>query len=705
MNELIKKYSKLKGFVQHGVVFNREVETDKGVILLGDCPFCGKKNKFDSYVDTTVWGCKRCGISGNLNDFFKLRAETYSPGFKGKIATNLAKHRQIKPSTLRSWGVGWSGEFYTLRAYTSDLRRVSDIERYFPTTKRGFSTQGSKKGLFKPLKTYNSQRVWLLEGLWDPAALWECLQKLEIEEDCFGLQGAGSFPSAFANLFQGKDVIVILDNDDAGLRGMNKISNVLTGIANSMQFMHWVPGLKEGLDFRDMYIKFKRDATKTVKYIERHLKADPPELPGMITESKNGNGKSLGTTPDPEGEGMSAEQTYKEYGKWLHLTETELLEVMFGTMFANRIDGDPVWMFIVGPAGSSKSEMIMSLHSSPLVVPITTFTENTLVSGANTMGSGDPSLIPRLNGKVMAMKDFTTILSHKIDTQKAIFGYLREAYDGELHKQFGNGISRSYHSKFGIIAGVTPVIEEHAAKQSVLGERFIKYRIKSHGRVEVGEEIIRRALQNITKEGAMRSGLREVAFKVLDRQITPDDTPEIPEEYLEKILKLAQWTATLRGSVSRDKYTQAVNFKPTPEVGTRLAKQLATLGLGISIYKQEKAISESTYNTLVSVAQDTAPGRVEDTVKQLFLHAAEGDGWFKTGEIARWTRYPDTTLRYVLADLNLLHIVSVRNQRWKLSNSVLKIMVYLDMYKKERMWRQDAPKAKKRKMFKRRNPK
>ena len=37
--------------------------------------------------------------------------------------------------------------------------------------------------------------------------------------------------------------------------------------------------------------------------------------------------------------------------RWLLLSDVELLRVVFATIVANRMPGDPVWLFIIAPSG------------------------------------------------------------------------------------------------------------------------------------------------------------------------------------------------------------------------------------------------------------------------------------------------------------------------------------------------------------------
>ena len=91
--------------------------------------------------------------------------------------------------------------------------------------------------------------------------------------------------------------------------------------------------------------------------------------------------------------------------------------------------------------------------------PLTSLTPQTLISGFVDEGKPDPSLLPKLDGKILIVKDLTPLISGSADVRSAVLGQLRDAYDGSSAKAFGTGDVKRYESRFGMLFGVTPVIE------------------------------------------------------------------------------------------------------------------------------------------------------------------------------------------------------------------------------------------------------
>lgn len=671
MKNAISEYDKLRAFTQFGVSFSKV----HGGQAVGTCPFpdCGRARKFYANVETRKWDCKVCGRAGSLSKFFELIGKVFAKDLRGKPLSHLAKDRGLLRKTLRKWRVGWTGAQYTIPV--NGMGRTQDLRRY-TIGKKIISASGGHPGL-TGITFPSTKRVWICEGEWDAMALYETLHVLKRDETVYALTSAHVWPKKGAELMMRQDVILVFDADDAGIRGENRVFNMLQGFARTIRTVHWPENVPEHYDLRDHYRQNDRDPTKTIRTLERMLKGEPRRL------GPQSDGVEVVTTLDaaPDGLGISRGSTIRRYRKWMHLPDPEPLDVMFGTLFANRLDGDPLWLFLVAPPGGSKTELLMSVCDAPLVVAATTLTPATLISGFNTQ-QGDPSLIPRLNEKVLVIKDFTTILNMHYAARDEIFGTLRAAYDGKIEKPFGNGVFRRYESRFGIMAGVTPIIESYANMSSMLGERFLKYRIRHPGKVRVGTTLIGRVLGNINKETRMRENLAEVAADVLDYGFDTDDPPRLPKKYAKRYIGLAQWVAALRGVVQRERYTGQVSFKPTAEVGTRLAKQLCKLSIGVAIFRRSEKIGAREYRVAVNTARGTAPDRVEEIVMQLYTRL-EG-GVTHVPQIAKWSRYPYQTVLRIIEDLEMLHVVRKRRGGYGLSKSIVKLMTPLRLYEEER---------------------
>lgn len=660
---------RVRAYIQHKVIFIRKAATE----LVGHCPFCKKQAHFYVSVETQLFSCKTCGQEGNQDTFLHLMSELYEKQMKKSHKTKLWEDRKIRPKTFSEWGVGWSGSFYSIPMAKNPKGKVINIHRYEPGGKLR-STSNCKLCFMGPKEEYwnNSETLWVCEGEWDAMALWEMLRKRGINQDVIAAPGTSVCPRNCDFLFSGKDVKVVYDNDKAGVDGMRRVKATMGPVSKSMQFIHWPSSYDQGYDIRDFYVDNNFDASKITE-IKSWLRNT---IPG---EQNEGSNEEQFTGP-----GLHHKKVEEVYKKWLHMHDTTCLDAMFGTIFANRIPGEPIWMFLVAPPGGMKSELLMSLADAKGTYELTTMTPQTLISGAN-LGGSDPSLIPFLDGKVAIVKDFTTILQMDKNARDEIFGILRDVYDGRCSKPFGNGIVRNYESRFGILSGVTMSIESISAHSVVLGERFIRFRLPS-SRVSQRKMAIKKALENIAQYDIMQKELRETAAAVVDYDINSNQLPEIDDYTMERITGLAQWVADLRGVVVKDPYTRQVMFRPTPEIGTRLAKQLCKLAYGVAIYRGEHHISRRTYDILVRVARSSIPDLVEGIVRTMFYRTGHGKDRISQEEISKAINVPTSTVSSILSDLLFQKVVRKEAGKWALSKPLCKLIEELDVYQRDRHW-------------------
>ncbi len=114
--------------------------------------------------------------------------------------------------------------------------------------------------------------------------------------------------------------------------------------------------------------------------------------------------------------------------RWLLIKDRGLLRVLLASVVANKLQGDPVWLFIVAAPGGTKTELIRGLNKIEGVYPISDLTPQTFLSGER--GKTGSLLLRLPYGTLLTYKDFTTVISMHRDKQQAIISQLREIFDG-----------------------------------------------------------------------------------------------------------------------------------------------------------------------------------------------------------------------------------------------------------------------------------
>lgn len=344
------------------------------------------------------------------------------------------------------------------------------------------------------------------------------------------------------------------------------------------------------------------------------------------------------------------DKVQEAFGRWLHLQDPYLLEVILAAVLANRLPGDPLWLLVVAAPSSAKTEILRALSKVPFIYPLSSLTAQTFLSGQK--GTKDASLLPRLSNRVLVMKDFGTVLTLYREARAEIFAQLREIYDGSFSKAYGTGQEKRWEGRVGFVAGVTEAIDSQQTVHSVLGERFLLFRPDSEER----QDIARRALRNAGTEIQMRqelSGAMQGFFAGLERNgAGPVGVPKTVEDV---IVVLADLTAKGRAGVPRDGYSRTILYQPQAEVPARLAKQLVTLGRGLAMLVGNSEIGTRELAILRKVALDSMLRQRVKVISALYQQPEWA--WMTTQEVMGATQVPVRTCKELLEDTWVLGMV------------------------------------------------
>ncbi|MFN3192687.1 MAG: phage/plasmid primase, P4 family [Aureliella sp.] len=155
------------------------------------------------------------------------------------------------------------------------FNELGERHSYFdlsPQNKGLFKGGKGSSGMFFPGRLPKAGETWLLvEGVKDAAAL------LGLGYLAAGLPSS-SMPAKFARLFNGVDIVVVHDLDDAGHDGAKQTSQRLRGIASSITIAR-LPGElkpKSGDDVRDVINRHGGDAVRQAVDDATEWKGGPP---------------------------------------------------------------------------------------------------------------------------------------------------------------------------------------------------------------------------------------------------------------------------------------------------------------------------------------------------------------------------------------------------------------------------------------------
>ena len=355
------------------------------------------------------------------------------------------------------------------------------------------------------------------------------------------------------------------------------------------------------------------------------------------------------------------------FGELLVMPDPGAIEIALASIVANYAPGDAVWPLLVGPPGCGKSEIVTAMTGAHAVWSLSSLTPQTLLSGFERKGKakGPPASMLLQIGPfgILALKDLTTVLTMHREARAQIIGQLREVADGKTEKSFGNGLRVEWEGKLGLLAGVTPVIDDQHAVLSVMGERFMFYRMPEVTRVDVA----RRSLRRRGHEEELRTRIRGMVAEFLV-QFRDVGRLDLPDRFTESLIALADVVTRARSGVARDYQTRDILYLPEPEVPTRLVKQIAQLmaaALAIGVDEGE------AWRIAHKVGWDSVPAVRSAVIRLLSRYQSES---LTRAELQEKTGLPATTVNRVVEDLVVLGLAAQtkdQSGKWLVAESGL----------------------------------
>lgn len=593
----------------HGVEWSSKSKAQ----WIGTAPFSERERKFHVNPDNGLWDEKQLSESGNLVSFLEKMDEEYVEGISLQKLRRLAKSRGLPSAAFRGWGLGHDGTQYYM-AVRNGKARVHDIRRFNPTRgKRWMSTKGCKLHLGNGDKLARARKgstVYVTEGEFDAIALKWFLKQVKQLGTVVYIPGTDTLKKEWVHMFKNKDVVLCFDNDSAGDNGATKARKLFHENGIKARYLNWPEHWTDGYDINDFVayalsndVPLDTAWEKFESLIEDvHRRDDGTDSYSDLDEDKQ---EKVFLSKE---EAPDFDELVSVYSDYLSMDEDMLrvLKIMLAVVYSQQIGSrEPLWMYVVAPAGGGKTVMLSALSNFLDIVFRSTITANSLVSGFQT--SDDPSLLPKLTGKTLVIKDLTRMAGGMDLEWDNTQGILRDAYDGDYIQQYGNKVKREYHNlHFSMLAGVTPII--HSKSGASMGERVLKTNMGSPSAKEKRKRLKMAMLQS-RNDKEMADRMAEVTSRFLARQLTEEDIPLPPDDYVDKLVALATILSALRAEVSRDRYDRdTIHYRPEIEMGTRPFKQLLKLSQAVYFTLRKDEYDVEVLEVVQSVALDSCIG-------------------------------------------------------------------------------------------------
>jgi hypothetical protein len=346
----------------------------------------------------------------------------------------------------------------------------------------------------------------------------------------------------------------------------------------------------------------------------------------------------------PVGPPSTIDATLAKFEQWLLLKNPIPVLAVLGAVAANRLEGDPVWLGVIAPPSSAKTEILNALSMLPDVAQAATVTPAGLLSGTpkkqRDKGAKGGLLAQIGEFGILVLKDFGSVLSIHPESKAETLAALREVFDGSWTRVLGTDGGRVLHwkGKIGLIFAATEVIDAHHSVLGAMGDRFLLSRMAP----TKGQPQFTRALQHVgatTKQ--MRKELAEVVAQLFAGRKT-EARPISPDE-VERVGTAISLVVRLRGAVVRDRQTREIEAVYGAEGTARIGLALERLLAGLDTLGVERS---KAMEVVLSVAMDSVPPQRRAAYDCVCKYAD-----VKTADVAVELGLPTNTARRILEEL------------------------------------------------------
>lgn len=322
--------------------------------------------------------------------------------------------------------------------------------------------------------------------------------------------------------------------------------------------------------------------------------------------------------PPNQNRPVTIEDIVNKFQEFFVLKDPGVVPLVLATFIANRLStvNAPVWLLLVAESSGGKTEIIdmfaeLSGDQYKLSYHISDLSPQTFISGMQN-SANETSLLHKINGRMVFIKDFTTLLQKNKEARREILSQFREIYDGAFNKDFGTGKSVHWKGRIGIIAGLTPPALETMAQYASMGERFVNYYMKQPTDAELAVAIkanYSRDIKKIKEELAYMVGKYISQMVEMAEEATLEDQ-KLDDELLNELNTVAQFATRARSPINLDFKTGEPIGMPSIERFPRFAIQLQNIAKAFVIMNGASGkglITEAQKKVLYKIALDSIP--------------------------------------------------------------------------------------------------
>ncbi len=207
-------------------------ETDQDYTT--NCLWCGSEKLSVSKAEGHVFQCWSCKQTGNALSFMRKFYGQLPDLTLSQAWAYCLKKKGVSPQVLRSEGIKYSDGYYWFPMYNVKGQIIA-LHKY--STENNIAYASPKPWSCSVLglsKLTSSSEIWVAEGHADYLVMRHVLSKVPGAPDLLGTCGSG-FSGSYLNLLDGKDVVLLFDNDEAGQQGVQSVARRIKSSGHSVK--------------------------------------------------------------------------------------------------------------------------------------------------------------------------------------------------------------------------------------------------------------------------------------------------------------------------------------------------------------------------------------------------------------------------------------------------------------------------------------
>jgi hypothetical protein len=372
---------------------------------------------------------------------------------------------------------------------------------------------------------------------------------------------------------------------------------------------------------------------------------------------------------------MTLDDVVATFRHRFHLPDPGVVEVVLAAWVANLWPDDAIWLLVVGPPASGKTEVVSTLRE----LTHTHLASDLSLAGLLTLGgreddTGDPltagrGLLRELGGSgVILAPELSTLIAESRREESKLFGALREiATDSRYSRQIGGKLLR-WEGKAGFIGCVTEAVDE--LSMGALGERFLLYRMP----VMDEEDDLRAGSLALADDRTSFRELRQVVGAFVEDLHVPEKTLALHDKDRDRLTRLALFVARCRSTVIWDtRHRDAVVDVPQPERSPRLLRGCAQLLSALRVIECDEAEAWR-------VVRQVGLGSIRTRKRRVLAALLKATRPMPTSVVAGRARLPETGVHRDLVEMDAFGIVELMGERpacWSISEKYRSMWTHL----------------------------